>query len=232
MTGPINSTKLDGVIINGFNDKRVFICSGTTTADGAYLGLSGMNCDENNPPKGSFYLTAKDGNTSTSNVSTLTGKPDGTLTWYTKPAGASEGTTSYIATQNWTDSQYLKLSGGTMKGSISVSNISSTNIVEEIIKRDDDSGKILLCGGSAWDKGSYISLTGIDYDPPDTQNARKGQFRIVAKNGTSTSSLTGSPTGRLTWYTSTGEKDIVRSVNNQVANENGNVDIDLSSYVT
>ena len=90
--------------------------------------------------------------------------------------------------------------------------------VADILKRNINTSYLRLTGGKIFDKGANLQLCGGAY----TENA--GQFLLNAADSTKTSTLLGSPSGLLKWK----NKNIVRSVNNIAADENGNVSIDVS----
>lgn len=109
----------------------------------------------------------------------------------------------------------LPLSGGTVTGNVYFgSSISQTK----------DSAIFDITGGTAYNKGAYLSLSGKD-------SSRGGRFDLVAHNGTNYKNLVGTASGALTW----GGTNIVRSVNGASANTNGEVTISVPSpkaYVT
>lgn len=109
----------------------------------------------------------------------------------------------------------LPLSGGTVTGNVYFgSSISQTT----------DSAIWDITGGTTYNKGAYLSLSGKD-------SSRGGRFDLVAHNGTNYKNLVGTASGALTW----GGTNIVRSVNGASANTNGEVTISVPSpkaYVT
>ena len=97
-------------------------------------------------------------------------------------------------------------------------NATNSVSVADILKRNINTSYLRLTGGKIFDKGANLQLCGGAY----TENA--GQFLLNAADSTKTSTLLGSPSGLLKWK----NKNIVRSVNNIAADENGNVSIDVS----
>lgn len=95
----------------------------------------------------------------------------------------------------------------------------ATNTVSviDLIKRDIDTSYLSLMGGTARNKCASLQLCGEAF----AENA--GQFLLRARNSTNLKTFFGSPSGILKW----GDKDIVRSVNNIVADEQGNVTLTL-----
>lgn len=99
--------------------------------------------------------------------------------------------------------KYLPLVGGKLSGNL--------------YRNTDDKG-MALYGGSAWNKGSALILFGKD---ANDENGRNGDFIIEAQNGTSYARLKGSVTGQLLWN----GKNIVRAVNGEYADADGNLTI-------
>lgn len=99
--------------------------------------------------------------------------------------------------------KYLPLVGGKLRGSL--------------YKSTDNKG-MALYGGSAWNKGSALILFGKD---ANDEIGRNGDFIIEAQNGTSYARLKGSVTGQLLWN----GKNIVRAVNGEHADADGNLTI-------
>uniref|UniRef100_UPI003FEE7632 hypothetical protein n=1 Tax=Succinivibrio sp. TaxID=2053619 RepID=UPI003FEE7632 len=99
--------------------------------------------------------------------------------------------------------KYLPLAGGKLSG---------------IVYRNTDDKAMALYGGSAWNKGSALILFGKD---ANDENGSNGDFIIEAQNGTSFARLKGSVTGQLLWN----GKNIVRAVNGEHADTDGNLTI-------
>lgn len=99
--------------------------------------------------------------------------------------------------------KYLPLVGGKLSGNL--------------YRNTDDKGMVLY-GGSAWNKGSTLILFGKD---ANDKNGSNGDFIIEAQNGTSFARLKGSVTGQLLWN----GKNIVRAVNGEHADADGNLTI-------
>lgn len=100
---------------------------------------------------------------------------------------------------------------------------SATNSVSvaDILKRNINTSYLRLTGGNAVDSGANLQLCGGNY----AENT--GQFLLKAADSTHSATLLGSPVGLLKWN----NKNIVRSINNSVADENGNVTIDVNSVI-
>nr|DAD81821.1 MAG TPA: tail-needle protein [Siphoviridae sp. ctvyM23] len=99
--------------------------------------------------------------------------------------------------------KYLPLAGGKLSGNV---------------YRNTDDKAIALYGGSALNKGSALILFGKDANDEYGSN---GDFIIEAQNGTSFARLKGSVTGQLQWN----GKNIVRAVNGEHADAEGNLTI-------
>lgn len=99
--------------------------------------------------------------------------------------------------------KYLPLAGGKLSGNV---------------YRNTDDKAIALYGGSALNKGSALILFGKD---ANDENGSNGDFLIEAQNGTSYARLKGSVTGQLLWN----GKNIVRAVNGEHADADGNLTI-------
>ena len=99
--------------------------------------------------------------------------------------------------------KYLPLVGGKLSGTL--------------YRNTDDKGMVLY-GGSAYNKGSALILFGKD---ANDENGSNGDFIIEAQNGTSFVRLKGSVTGQLLWN----GKNIVRAVNGEHADADGNLTI-------
>ena len=95
------------------------------------------------------------------------------------------------------------------------------NIVTKpnIIKRDVDTSYLILQGGKDFNKGAALGL----YGGNSTDNT--GQFALRAADSTQSVYFYGNPSGLLRW----GGKNIVRSVNNALADDNGNVTIPIDT---
>ena len=122
----------------------------------------------------------------------------------------------------WSNWQRMSYAATTLAGYGITDGMSknATNIVSvaDILKRGINTSYLRLSGGKIFDKGANLQLCGGAY----IENA--GQFLLNAADSTKTSTLLGSPSGLLKWK----NKNIVRSVNNIAADENGNVSIDVS----
>ena len=118
-----------------------------------------------------------------------------TKTLLGKPDGTLMWDGKYITLQG----DCLPVSGGTMTG-----NIYSASTNENIT----------ICGGETVADGAYLRLDSKDSTTP-------GVVRVVANDGTNTKALRLEPDGSATWD----EKNIVRSVNGNLADDSGNVDV-------
>ncbi len=103
---------------------------------------------------------------------------------------------------------------------------SATNSVSvaDILKRNINTSYLRLTGGMAVDNSANLQLCGCNYTG-DIADA--GQFSLEATDSIDSAVLLGTPSGVLKW----GNKNIVRSINNSVADENGNVTIDVNSVI-
>lgn len=92
----------------------------------------------------------------------------------------------------------------------------STNV---IMRRDVDTSYLKLLGGVDFSKGATLHL----YGGESTEN--KGQFVLRAADSTQVAYFFGTPAGTLSWN----NKNVVRSVNNALADDNGNVTIPIDT---
>lgn len=101
---------------------------------------------------------------------------------------------------------------------------SATNSVSvaDTLKRNINTSYLRLTGGNAVDSGANLQLCGGNY----AENT--GQFLLKAADSTHSATLLGSPVGLLKWN----NKNIVRSINNSVADENGNVTIPVDDALS
>lgn len=83
--------------------------------------------------------------------------------------------------------QYIPMSGGTMTGAILFKD------VENVISTPDTNHWIRILAGPEFNNGARLSLAGKDTP------GKEGQFYLVARDGTTESSLVGTPSGTLTW---------------------------------
>lgn len=93
--------------------------------------------------------------------------------------------------------------------------------VPDFLKKNDEVSYLRLAGGDTFNKNATLQL----YGGRHTTDA--GQFLLEATTPTRSATLLGSPSGLLKWN----KKNIVRSVNNSVADDNGNVTIDVNSVI-
>lgn len=84
-----------------------------------------------------------------------------------------------------------------------------------VISRDVNTSCLRLDGGDSIESGAYLQLCGNAY------SKGAGQFRLLAADSEHSAYLLGSPSGLLKWK----DKNIVRSINNITADDNGNVNI-------
>ena len=97
-------------------------------------------------------------------------------------------------------------------------NVANSVGVPDFLKSNSNTSYLRLAGGDTFNKSATLQL----YGGIHTTNA--GQFLLNAADSTHSAVLSGSPSGILKWN----NKNIVRSVNNIAADENGNVSIDVS----
>lgn len=84
-----------------------------------------------------------------------------------------------------------------------------------VMKRNIDTEFLSILGGTEYNKGAIIRLYGGE------ASAGAGVFALRASNSSNSAIFSGTPSGVLRWD----NKNIVRSVNNSVADANGNVNI-------
>lgn len=131
---------------------------------------------------------------------------------------------SYDDVQNaWSNWQKVAYTATTLEG-YGITNGMRTDVlnsvsVSDVVKRDVDTAYLRLMGGSTSDKGATLQLCG------GTFATNAGQFLLSAVDSTNSTTLLGSPSGILKW----GNKNIVRSVNNAVADDKGNVKITVDA---
>lgn len=87
--------------------------------------------------------------------------------------------------------------------------------IPDFLKKDDEVSYLRLAGGNTFDKNATLQLYG------GMHSTDAGQFLLKAANSTRSATLLGSPFGILKWN----NKNIVRSINNITADDNGNVTI-------
>lgn len=108
----------------------------------------------------------------------------------------------------------LPLTGGTMNGVIIFNGVNAN------IKNKVDNSTTTIFGGTGWEKGAHVLLTGKD-------STDKGMFALTAKDDTDTSTLCGKPDGRLIW---SGYR-ITRDVDDEAIYLVGGTSTNTSSYV-
>lgn len=89
---------------------------------------------------------------------------------------------------------------------------------ENIMKRNVNNSSLRLMGGIDVGSGASLQLCG------SALTGTRGHFSLMAVDSAQSATLTGSPSGLLKWN----NKNIVRSINNVAADENGNVNIVVS----
>ena len=115
---------------------------------------------------------------------------------------------SYVAT---TLAGYGITDGMSKTAQISVS-------TENIMKRNVNNSSLRLMGGIDVGSGASLQLCG------SALTGTRGHFSLMAVDSAQSANLTGSPSGLLKWN----NKNIVRSINNVAADENGNISINVS----
>ena len=104
-------------------------------------------------------------------------------------------------------------------------NVANSVSTTDIMKRDVNTSYLRLTGGSAVDSGAALQLCGGAYTG---EIADAGEFSLKATDSTHSVVLLGNPSGVLKWD----NKNIVRSVNNSVADDNGNVTITVDAELS
>ena len=89
---------------------------------------------------------------------------------------------------------------------------------ENIMKRNVNNSSLRLMGGINVGSGASLQLCG------SALTGTEGHFSLMAVDSAQSATLKGSPSGLLKWN----NKNIVRSINNVAADENGNVNIVVS----
>ena len=126
----------------------------------------------------------------------------------------------------WSKWQQMSYSATTVAGygitdGMSKSAINSVSVAD-IMKRNINTSYLRLTGGNTFDKDATLQLCGGTY----ATNA--GQFLLKAADSTHSAVLSGNPSGLLKWN----DKNIVRSVNNSAADDDGNVTIDVDTELS
>ncbi len=129
---------------------------------------------------------------------------------------------SYGNVQNaWSNWQKVAYTATTLAGYGITDGISKdvTNSigVQEVMKRNIDTEFLSILGGTESNKGAIIRLYGGE------ASANAGVFTLRASNSSNSATFAGTPSGVLSWN----NKNIVRSVNNAVADDKGNVTLTL-----
>lgn len=136
---------------------------------------------------------------------------------------------SYYTRKNvlstWSKWRQMSYSATTLAGygitdGMSKSAINSVSVAD-IMNRNINTSYLRLTGGDTFDKNATLQLCGGTY----ATNA--GQFLLKAADSTHSAVLSGNPSGLLKWN----DKNIVRSVNNSAADDDGNVTIDVNSVI-
>lgn len=94
--------------------------------------------------------------------------------------------------------------------------------VPDFLKRSTNTSYLRLTGGDTFNKDATLQLYGREY------STNAGQFLLKAADSVQSATLSGSPSGILKWN----DKNIVRSVNNSVADDNGNVTITVDAALS
>lgn len=101
-------------------------------------------------------------------------------------------------------------------------NVANSVGVPDFLKSNSNTSYLRLAGGDTFNKSATLQL----YGGIHTTNA--GQFLLNAADSAHSAVLSGSPSGILKWN----NKNIVRSVNNVAADENGNVNITVDAELS
>lgn len=101
-------------------------------------------------------------------------------------------------------------------------NVANSVGVPDFLKSNSNTSYLRLAGGDTFNKSATLQL----YGGIHTTNA--GQFLLNAADSTHSAVLSGSPSGILKWN----NKNIVRSINNVAADENGNVAITVDTALS
>ena len=131
---------------------------------------------------------------------------------------------SYGAVQNtWSNWQQVAYTATTLAGYGITDGMSKdvTNSIgaQEVMKRNIDTEFLSILGGTEYNKGAIIRLYGGE------ASAGAGVFALRASNSSNSATFAGTPSGVLKWN----NKNIVRSVNNINALDNGNVTIPIDT---
>lgn len=131
---------------------------------------------------------------------------------------------SYGTVQNaWSNWQKVAYTATTLAGYGITDGMSKdvTNSigVQEVMKRNIDTEFLSILGGTEYNKGAIIRLYGGE------ASAGAGVFALRASNSSNSATFAGTPSGVLSWN----NKNIVRSVNNIGALDDGNVIIPIDT---
>lgn len=163
MRGPITSSVGD-LIAKTTNDGYLCVNGGTNSSNGARLVLSGK---DRSGLEGRFTLVARDA----SNEKSLTGMPNGPLTWDGK---------TVLTTDNG-----LPLSGGTMTGVI-------VHTIGDLIRQNATDKWTSIKGGTSDADGGYFTTYGKDH-------SNSGEVVIGTNDGTNKKLAHFYPDGRFIW---------------------------------
>ena len=126
----------------------------------------------------------------------------------------------------WSDWQQMSYVATTLAGygiTDGMSNTAQNSVsTENIMKRNVNNSSLRLMGGINVGSGASLQLCG------SALTGTEGRFSLMAVDSAQSATLTGSPSGLLKWN----NKNIVRSINNVAADENGNVNIVVSGGVS
>lgn len=204
-----NSLKITGAAdLNSFKDEGLYYCNSNSQAETI------LNCPTNYAfglmvwgKEGIFYQEVREFNRGSNQDYNNCWR----RSYYSK---GGQGVWS-----NWQQMSYkaTTLAGYGITDGMGKNVVNSVGVPDFLISNSNTS-YLRLAGGDTFNKSATLQL----YGGIHTTNA--GQFLLNAADSTHSAVLSGSPSGILKWN----NKNIVRSVNNVAADENGNVNIVVS----
>lgn len=204
-----NSLKITGAAdLNSFKDEGLYYCNSNSQAETI------LNCPTNYAfglmvwgKEGIFYQEVREFNRGSNQDYNNCWR----RSYYSK---GGQGVWS-----NWQQMSYkaTTLAGYGITDGMGKNVVNSVGVPDFLISNSNTS-YLRLAGGDTFNKSATLQL----YGGIHTTNA--GQFLLNAADSTHSAVLSGSPSGVLKWN----NKNIVRSVNNVAADENGNISINVS----